>query len=70
MEQGLVIIPISPAVHPIPAKAAVHAVHILVLTVAAGPELVAPPVHLLQAAEVLQVQAEAVVLEAGDVHFV
>ena len=59
----------SPVVPPIPVKAAVHAVHILVLTVVAVPENVALPVRLLPA-EVLQVQAAAVVLEAGDVHFV
>ena len=52
----------SPVVPPIPVKAAVHAEHTLVLTVAAGPELVVLPARLLQVAEVagvvLQVQEE------------
>ena len=45
----------SPVVPPIPVKADVHAELILVLTVAAGPELVAPPARLLQAQAALEV---------------
>ena len=55
----------NPAAHPIPAKAAVHAVHILVLTGVAVPELVALPARLLPVAEVLQVQAETAAVQAG-----
>ena len=62
--QRPVIILMSPVAPPIPAKADVPAVHILVLTVVAGPELVALPARLLPAAVVLQVQAAVVVLEA------
>ena len=60
----------SPVAPPIPVKVDVPAEHTLVLTVAAGQELVARLARLLPVAVVLQVQAEAVVLEAGDVHFV
>ena len=65
MEQRLVIILIKPAVHPIPAKAAVPAERTLVPTVAAAPEAVAPPARLLPAAVVLQVQAETAAVQAG-----
>lgn len=65
MEQRLVIILIKPAVHPIPAKAAVPVVHTLVLTAVAVPENVAPPARLLPAAVVLQVQAETAAVQAG-----
>ena len=63
----------NPAVRPIPAKADVPAEHTLVLMVAAGQEDVALPAHLLPAAVVLPVQAEAaeevpeVVALAGDI---
>ena len=57
--QRPVIILMSPVAPPIPAKADVPAVHTPVLTVVAEQEDVALPAHLLQAAEVLQVQAEA-----------
>ena len=56
MAQRLVIILINPAVHLIPAKAAVPAEHTLVLMVAAEQELVALPARLLPAEVVLQAE--------------
>ena len=67
MEQGLVIIPISPAVHHLVAKAAVPAEHTLVLMAVAGQENAVLPVRPILVGVLPVEEARAVPEEEANV---